>query len=97
MNPYGAQARKHWQTHLPERFAQIEDPETFFTDLGEEIEQQIEQLAATLAGPDPAEETYLDKVGRLNMARLNAESQVVREMLPAPTDETADEAVTETR
>ena len=35
MNPYGAQARQHWQTHLPERFAQIQDPETFFTDLGE--------------------------------------------------------------
>jgi stalled ribosome rescue protein Dom34 len=96
MNPYGAQAAKHWQTHLPERFAQIQDPETFFTDLGEEIEQQIEDQARALAGPDPAQESYLDKVGRLNMARLTAESQVLREMLPAPTDDTETAGVTET-
>src|SRR4051794_38917151 len=86
MNPYGAQARSHWQTHLPERFAQIEDPETFFNDLGEQIEQQINELVPTLAGPDQPQERYLDKAGRLNMARLNAESQVLREMLPAPQD-----------
>ena len=96
MNPYGAQARQHWQTHLPDRFAQIQDSETFFTDLGEQIEQQIQQEATALAGPDPADETYLDKVGRLNTARATAESKVLREMLPAPTDETADETVTET-
>lgn len=88
MNPYGAQARRHWQTHLPDRFAQIQDPETFFTDLGEQIEQQIQDLAAALAGPDPEQESYLSKVGRLNMARQNAESQILREMLPAPADET---------
>ncbi len=84
MNQYGAQARRHWQTHLPNRYRQIPDPETYFTNLGEEIAQQIQDVARTMAGPDPANETYLDKVGRLNMARLSAEDQVLREMLPAP-------------
>ncbi|MEJ3743141.1 hypothetical protein WEI85_07630 [Actinomycetes bacterium KLBMP 9797] len=84
MNQYGAQARRHWQTHLPRRYAQIEDPETYFTDLGEQIAQQIQDKARAIAGPDPEQETYLDKVGRLNMARLTAESDVLRETLPEP-------------
>jgi len=84
MNPYGGRARRHWQEHLPSRYQQISDPEAFFSDLGEQIEQQVQQLAAALAGPDPLEENYLEKVGRLNMARLRAEEQVLREMLPEP-------------
>ena len=84
MNQYAAQARRHWQTHLPQRYRQLEDPDTFFTDLGEAIAQQIQDTARTIAGPDPDQETYLDKVGRLNMARLSAEDQVMRETLPEP-------------
>jgi hypothetical protein len=85
MNQYGAQARRHWQTHLPNRYRQIEDPETFFADLGEQIAQQVQDRAAAIAGSDPEQETYLEKVGRLNMARQTAESGVMREVLPAPT------------
>jgi hypothetical protein len=42
MNHYGAQAMRHWRSHLPTRFAQITDPETFFTDLGEQVETEVE-------------------------------------------------------
>ncbi|MFK3984484.1 hypothetical protein ACI2K4_29435 [Micromonospora sp. NPDC050397] len=84
MNPYGARARRHWQSHLPNRYREIENPDQFFTELGEQIGQQIEELTRTLAGQDPEQETYLDKVGRLNMAQSTAEGQVLREMLPAP-------------
>ena len=35
-------------------------------------------------GPDPPNETYLEKVGRLNMARLQAEEIVLRELLLIP-------------
>lgn len=87
MNQYAAQARRHWQTHLPQRYQQIQDPETFFTDLGDHIAQEIQVIADAIAGQDPDEETYLDKVGRLNMARLSAEDHVLREMLPAPETE----------
>jgi len=92
MNRYGAQAQRHWQTHLPQRYRQIEDPESFFAELGDQISQQIESTARQLAGPDPANERYLDKVGRLNMARLSAEAQVIREMLPAPETDAATHA-----
>ena len=82
MNQYGSQAHRHWQTHLPNRYQQIEDPQTFFTDLGEQIAEQVQDKARAIAGPDPERETYLEKVGRLNMARQTAESDVLREVLP---------------
>jgi hypothetical protein len=87
MNQYGWRAQRYWQEYLPERFAQIDNPEEFFTDLGEQMAQQVDELAFALAGPDLPGEGYLEKVGRLNMARLSAEEQVTREMLPASDDE----------
>ena len=40
-----------------------------------------------LAGPDPVGEGYLEKVGRLNAARMQAEEVVLRELiLPAPSE-----------
>ncbi|MDG4784935.1 hypothetical protein O7626_03135 [Micromonospora sp. WMMD1102] len=84
MNQYAAQAQTHWKKYLPNRYQQIGNPDEFFTALGEQIAQQIEDLSRTLAGPDPEQETYLDKLGRLNNARLRAEGQVLREMLPDP-------------
>lgn len=81
MNPYGARARNHWQKWLPQRFGQIRDPETFFTMLGEEAEARVEELSQDLAGSDPPGESFEEKLGRLNMAHLNAESEVLKEMV----------------
>ena len=44
---------RHWRTHLPTRFAQITDPETFFTELGEQAAAQVEELTLQLTGDDP--------------------------------------------
>jgi hypothetical protein len=87
MNQYGRQALRHWKQNLPQRYAQIPDPDLFFSDLGEQMAQQVEQLSDAIAGLDPPGEGYLSKVGRLNQARLAAEEQVVREMLPASDEE----------
>ena len=81
MNRYGRLAQQHWAKWRPNQLRQIEDPETFFTDLGQEVETQIEALEISLAGDDPGGEDYLQKVGRLRMARATAESQVLREMV----------------
>jgi hypothetical protein len=81
MNRYGRLAQQHWAKWRPNQLSQIPDPETFFTDLGEEVETQIEALEIALAGDDPGGEGYLEKVGRLRTARLTAESQVLREMV----------------
>lgn len=80
MNQYGTRAKQHWQKYLPDRFNQLEDPDSFFSDLGEEIAERVQSLADALAGDDPQGESYLDKVGRLNMARRDAESAILREM-----------------
>ena len=81
MNRYGRLAQQHWAKWRPNQLSQIPDPETFFTDLGAEVERQIEALEIALAGNDPGGEDYLDKVGRLRTARMTAESQVLREMV----------------
>ena len=86
MNRYGTRAREHWQRYRPSEYAQIQDPTTFFTRLGEEMSARINALSLSLAGDDPGDEGFLEKVGRLNMSRLQAEDQVMREML-APSEE----------
>ena len=79
MNRYGKMARDHWARWLPARYAQIPDPERFFTALGREVEQQIGDLAMDLAGNGPPGEDYPARVRRLNMARLQAEETVLAE------------------
>ncbi len=95
MNKYGRMAIRHWEKTDPDRFRQIpeSDREMFFTDLGQRAEMEIQQLQDQLAGPDPAGESYLEKVGRLSMARLQAEEQVLAELIliPPPASSEQDE------
>ena len=77
-------ARRHWARRLPDRFAAIQEPERFFTDLGDQAEQKITALAWDLAGDDPAGEGYLAKAGRLGEARHRAEQIVLDEMILLP-------------
>ncbi len=86
MNKYGRLAMSHWQKTDPDRYAAIPDKEAFFAELGERAEAEIQQLQDSLAGPDRPGESYLEKVGRLNMARQAAEEQVLREtvLIPEP-------------
>jgi len=93
MNKYGAQAKSHWQKWLPKRYAKITDPDAFFRSLGEEIEIEVDELSRNLAGEDPPGEGFLDKLGRLNMARQQAEERVLRELaLLGPESETEETA-----
>jgi hypothetical protein len=93
MNKYGRQAQEAWKSASPTQYSQIQDPEEFFTKLGEEAQEQIVQLQRDLAGPDPQNETYLEKVGRLNAARNQAEELVRNELLSPPETEDEDENV----
>ena len=78
---YGRRAMEHWRRWLPARFATIQDPEAFFSTLGLQAESQVLDLAEQLEGPDLPGEGYLEKVGRLNMARMQAEELVLREVI----------------
>jgi hypothetical protein len=91
VNQYGEMARRHWARWLPGRFAAVEDPETFFTGLGNEAEQKITALAWELAGDDVPGEGYLAKAGRLGEARHRAEQIVLAEMILLPPEPGAGE------
>ena len=81
MNRYGAQALRHWRQSRPQDLAALPDPQRYFTQLGMDVEQAIQTLERELAGPAPAQETYLQRLQRLNMARVTAEGQILRQMV----------------
>jgi hypothetical protein len=97
MNKYAQHAMSHWQRTDPDRFQQIPEPdrERFFQELGEQAERQIQELEDQLAGSDPPQEAYLDKVGRLNAARQQAEEIVLRELILIPEPSKTDPEPTE--
>jgi len=43
VNYHGEQALLHWSRHLPVSYSRVEDPETFFTNLGEQADAEIEE------------------------------------------------------
>jgi hypothetical protein len=75
----------------PAHYAQIQDPETFFRELGEQAAERIDQMQTQLAGPDPVGESYLEKVGRLRAARNQAEEYLGHELLSPPETEEDEE------
>jgi len=81
MNRYGLMAQQHWARWLPGRYAQIEDPDSFFSELGMRAAERIDNLALTLAGDDQPGEGYLGKAGRLGQARRQAEEIVLAELI----------------
>jgi hypothetical protein len=89
MNEYGQMALDHWQRWLPQRFSQIEDPNSFFSTLGDQVATRIADMTLDLAGEDPPGETYMDKLGRLNNAAQRAREMVLPQMvlLDPETDE----------
>lgn len=81
MNKYAEMARKHWTEVAPQRVAQMEDPQSYFLTLGQEVETQVNQIAESLEGSDLPGEGYLEKVGRLNSARMRAEEIVLSDLV----------------
>lgn len=81
MNTYGKFAQEAWKATAPAEYALIPDPDQWFEALGEEASQRVGELMMELAGPDPVGEAYLEKVGRLNASKMQAEEIVRAEML----------------
>jgi hypothetical protein len=81
MNRYGVIAQRHWESYAPSRTAALGDPTWFFTDLGLQVQAQVDTLTTTLAGVDSSQETFLEKVARLQSARRTAEEIVMAELV----------------
>jgi len=85
-------AQRHWAQWLPQRYATISEPGSYFSTLGQEVARQIEELTLDLAGDDQPGEEYLAKAGRLTAARGRAEEIVLPErVLLAPEPETSED------
>jgi len=85
MNVHGTTALAYWSTSLPVSYSRIEDPQEFFTALGEQAEAEFEERYLQYAGPDPDEENTEDKTRRLRQARERALEEVDAELIrPAP-------------
>jgi len=87
VNKYGAMAQNHWKAWLPSRYAAIPDPASFFSQLGTEVSDRVAALELELLEPERPGEEFLTRVGRRNMARLQAEELVLREMVLLPPEE----------
>ncbi|MDN6301462.1 MAG: TnpV protein [Brachybacterium sp.] len=91
MNKYGAMLRRQWEIADPKFVQSLNDPTAHFSQLGEQVSEEILELLPSLEGTDPAEETYLEKVGRLSAAKLQAEEIVLAEYQPASDSPEPDE------
>ena len=87
LNYYGELVRHQWEGCLPDIYQQIRDPRSFFAILGQMIAQRVDEHADYLAGDDPPDEEYLDKVARLTAALDRAQQRVLGEYLLIPPDE----------
>jgi len=70
---------------MPQQYAAISDPDSYFSEIGQEAARQIDELATELAGDGQPGEGYLARAGRLAAARSQAEEIVLpQQILPPP-------------
>ncbi|MET8676059.1 hypothetical protein ABZW18_00240 [Streptomyces sp. NPDC004647] len=90
MNGYGRRAQRHWQEFRPQQAAGLDDPEAFFAQLGTDAAREVSTLwsAERLAEPLVEGESFLERAGRFQRMRQEAESAVLGELvlLPAEAD-----------
>lgn len=87
MNTYGKFAQDTWKMLAPSQYELIVNPEEWFTNLGKEAENAVGDLSVKIAGQDLPGESYLEKLGRLNAAKTQAEEIVRVEILTPQAEE----------
>ena len=75
MNMHGRHAMETMKNHDPESYSQIRNPEEYFSNLGNQISEQIEALMPQLLPPRTMDLPMLpmtEVMGGMNMARVRA-------------------------
>jgi hypothetical protein len=81
MNHYGALAQRHWQRDRAAEYALIQDPESYFTELGTRISAEIARRRNADRSTEAAQSTdFLANLGALNRSRAPIVDDVLREM-----------------
>ncbi len=91
---YTETVRRYFTEHRPlamEALGSPQEAEDFFRRLGAQIEEQVQQSEDQIAGPAPVGETYLQHVGRLRMARAQAQEIALADLLYSTPPEDDDE------
>ncbi len=81
---YTETVRRYFTEHRPlatEALGTPQEMEDFFRYLGAQIEEQVQQSEDQIVGPAPVGETYLEHVGRLRMARAQAQEIALADLL----------------
>lgn len=91
MNKYGNLLQQQWTAADPTYVSSLSDPTTHFAQMGERVQDEVQELTPSLEGTDQPGETYLQKVGRLNAARQQAEEIVLAEYQPPSVSPEPDE------
>ncbi|MDQ2850162.1 MAG: hypothetical protein M3Y49_05390 [Actinomycetota bacterium] len=84
MNRYGQMAMDHWKTWLPARYSLLGDPASYFSSLGDQVEEMILSHVAALeaANADAMKGMdFLARVGTLNALQAQAEEPILAEMV----------------
>ena len=98
MNQYGLLAMEFWTRQAPGLVAGLgseEQVQEFFTDLGLQAQSQIDQVTEALQAQVPGNLPYLERVGQLRMAQLQAEEAVLHDLVYDPVGAALAEAASE--
>ncbi len=82
-SPYAARALHHYQKYLPNRYAKLTHPEAFFNDLGQQIATLVLQVEESLIDGQASTGSFVRNLAARQTARMQAEDQVLGQMLPA--------------
>lgn len=90
MNQYGQQAMDHWRKHRPQAFSQLENPEQYFEDLGQEAVDQLAQLKQEIllkSGEMGKTDDYLSNLQMHERARKQAEEVILNQLILLPPED----------
>lgn len=88
MNEFGDLVQRHWERERPTELATIEDPQAYFTQVGEEIAAEIQRRvdAEEHHTQDEISEDYLANLAHLTTLRARIETEVLDEYLRVSDD-----------
>ena len=88
MNRFGRMAMEHWRRHRPLAFSQIAAPQEFFTSLGEQVADQIDEISERLLADSQPMTDFMSEVARREQAQRTAEEMVLSELILLRDEET---------
>lgn len=91
MNHYGHLAERYWTDWLPSRVEDMDDPNRFFTEMGEQIKTEVDSIYMAMTKVVPADLPADQVEGWRNMARKMAEEKVLAETVYLEPDPSEDE------